>query len=223
MAYTGKVTIGGPSDVRELDALVIRKASVSDMDNNIYLLTCRGDGTQLLIDAADDPARIDALIQEGTGRLDALVTTHQHWDHVRALPDVVRRYAARGDLATAAGDQDADALPVRPDRQLAQDDTIEVGDCTLTAIRLRGHTPGSVALLYQDPGGSAHLFTGDSLFPGGPGKTSSPADFATLMDDLEQRVFGVLPDDTWVYPGHGADTTLGAERPHVSQWRARGW
>jgi glyoxylase-like metal-dependent hydrolase (beta-lactamase superfamily II) len=90
-------------------------------------------------------------------------------------------------------------------------------------IGLRGHTPGSVALLYTDPQGHPHLFTGDSLFPGGPGKTTSPRTFASLMNDLESRVFGPLPDDTWVYPGHGDDTTLGTERPKLAQWRRRGW
>jgi glyoxylase-like metal-dependent hydrolase (beta-lactamase superfamily II) len=93
----------------------------------------------------------------------------------------------------------------------------------LDVVALRGHTPGSVALLYTDPAGSAHLFTGDSLFPGGPGKTLTPEAFSSLMDDLESRVFGPLPDDTWVYPGHGDDTTIGDERPQLGEWRARGW
>jgi len=93
----------------------------------------------------------------------------------------------------------------------------------LALIHLRGHTPGSIALVY-DAGGEPHLFTGDSLFPGGPGNTEhDPKRFGQLMDDLEERVFGELPDGTWVYPGHGQDTTLGAERPHVPEWRARGW
>jgi glyoxylase-like metal-dependent hydrolase (beta-lactamase superfamily II) len=92
-------------------------------------------------------------------------------------------------------------------------------------IHLVGHTPGSVALLYRDasPDGTAHLFTGDSLFPGGPGRTTSPTNFTSLMDDLEKKVFGRLPDDTWFYPGHGRDSTLGAERGSIPQWRARGW
>ena len=89
-------------------------------------------------------------------------------------------------------------------------------------MHLRGHTPGSVALVYRGDR-RPHLFTGDSLFPGGPGKTWSPDDFTSLVDDLEQRVFGALPDDTWVYPGHGDDTTLGAERPSLPEWRERGW
>jgi glyoxylase-like metal-dependent hydrolase (beta-lactamase superfamily II) len=91
-------------------------------------------------------------------------------------------------------------------------------------IHLRGHTPGSIALLYDADPASPHLFTGDSLFPGGPGNTrGNAADFTSLMNDLEERVFGSLPDTTWVYPGHGDDTTLGAERPHLQEWRDRGW
>ena len=101
-------------------------------------------------------------------------------------------------------------------------DTVRAGDVELTVIHLRGHTPGSIALRY-DAAAEPHLFTGDSLFPGGPGKTTSAADFTSLMNDLEQRVFDQLPDPTWVYPGHGNDTTLGAERPHIPEWRARGW
>jgi glyoxylase-like metal-dependent hydrolase (beta-lactamase superfamily II) len=93
----------------------------------------------------------------------------------------------------------------------------------LRVVHLTGHTPGSIALLYDDPQGTPHLFTGDSLFPGGPGKTTSTDDFTALMDDLEAKVFGALPDETWVYPGHGRDTTLGVERPHLPEWRARGW
>jgi glyoxylase-like metal-dependent hydrolase (beta-lactamase superfamily II) len=220
--YTGEVTPGGPTDVRELDDVVIRKASVSSMANNCYLLTSKATGAQLLIDAADDAPRLLELVREGSpeGRLDLVVTTHQHWDHHRALMDVVNATGA----PSAAGADDAEALPVAPDRQLSQGDSIEVGDLTLSVIHLRGHTPGSVALVYQDPSGTPHIFTGDSLFPGGVGNTQGDADrFASLIDDVEHRIFGVLPDETWVYPGHGNDTTLGAERSHVAEWRERGW
>ncbi|MFL6100854.1 MAG: MBL fold metallo-hydrolase [Actinomycetales bacterium] len=220
--YTGHVTPGGPSAVRELDQLVIRKASVGDLDNNCYLLTCRTTGAQLLVDAADDATRLLALVHEGSadGRLDLVVTTHQHWDHHRALADVV---AATG-AETAAGHDDAGELPVVPNRALSQGDSVQFGDITLSVIHLRGHTPGSVALVYDDPAGSPHVFTGDSLFPGGVGNTDKdPVRFASLIDDVEQRVFGVLPDGAWVYPGHGDDTTLGVERPHLGEWRERGW
>jgi glyoxylase-like metal-dependent hydrolase (beta-lactamase superfamily II) len=217
--YRGDVVAGGASDVRELGTLTIRKASVGTLDNNAYLLTCRATGAQLLVDAADDADRLRALMDEGTGDLDVIVTTHQHWDHHRALVELVESTGA----ATAAGEDDADALPLPPDVRLRHGDRVRFGDAELEVICLRGHTPGSVALLYTDPLGATHLFTGDSLFPGGPGRTTSPEDFTSLMDDLESRVFAQLPDDTWVYPGHGKDTTLGAERPHLRQWRDRGW
>lgn len=219
MTYTGMVEPEGPSDVRELPGLTIRKASVSSMDNNVYLLTCMATGRQLLIDAADDAPRIRRLVAEGTGELDTIVTTHRHWDHHRALAEVAGETGA----TTAAGAPDAPALPVPPDLQLEHGDQVRFGSLTLDAVRLTGHTPGSVALAHTDPSGRTHLWTGDSLFPGGPGKTPSAAEFTSLMDDLEERVFGVYGDDTWVYPGHGRDTTLGAERPHLAQWRARGW
>lgn len=221
MAYSGKVRAGGPSDIRELTEIVIRKASVSGMDNNVYLLTEKATGAQLLIDAADDADRLRGLVAEGSPdrRLDVVVTTHRHWDHHRALAALHDAFPC----PTAAGREDADELPVPPDQRLGDGDTVAFGGQRLEAIHLVGHTPGSVALLYQDPHGHPHLFTGDSLFPGGPGKTTSPADFTSLMDDLEAKVFDRLPDETWVYPGHGDDTTLGAERPHLSEWRARGW
>jgi glyoxylase-like metal-dependent hydrolase (beta-lactamase superfamily II) len=220
MNYTGQVTPGGPSQTRDLPALTIRKASVSGQDNNAYLLTCRASGAQLLIDAADDAPRLLQLLEEGTGRLDVIVTTHQHWDHHRALADV----RAATDATTAAGEADAAGLPVRPDVVLNQGDQVRFGDIALDVVHLRGHTPGSVALAYDDPSGRTHVFTGDSLFPGGVGNTGKDAArFASLLHDVEQRIFDVYGDDTWVYPGHGSDTTLGAERPHLREWRARGW
>jgi glyoxylase-like metal-dependent hydrolase (beta-lactamase superfamily II) len=190
------------------------------MDNNVYLLTCRSTGSQLMIDAADDAPRCLALVNEGSGRLDIVVTTHQHWDHHRALVDV----AAATGAATACGADDAQGVPVPPDRLLRHGDAVEFGEITLDVLHLRGHTPGSVALAYADPEGHAHLFTGDSLFPGGVGNTKNPGQsFEELINDVTERVFDVYADDTWVYPGHGADTTLGVERPHLQEWRDRGW
>jgi glyoxylase-like metal-dependent hydrolase (beta-lactamase superfamily II) len=122
--------------------------------------------------------------------------------------------------------EDAPELPIPVDDDLSDGDILRFGEAAVSVIRLRGHTPGSVAILYDAEGrisGTPHLFTGDSLFPGGPGKTNSPEDFTSLMNDLQERVFDRLPDATWVYPGHGADTTLGTERPHLGEWRARGW
>jgi glyoxylase-like metal-dependent hydrolase (beta-lactamase superfamily II) len=217
MSYTGKVRPGGRPDVRELAGLIITKLSVSEMDNNVYLLRSRESGEQLLVDAADDAPTLLGVV--GDTGLRTVVTTHQHWDHHRALAQVVEATGAE----TVAGAEDADALPVPVTRRVADGDVVTVGDCGLEVIRLVGHTPGSVALLYDDPDGTPHLFTGDSLFPGGPGRTTSPEDFDHLMSDLETKVFDRLPDETWVYPGHGNDTTLGAERPSLAEWRGRGW
>ncbi len=219
-AYTGHVEPGGPTDVRELAAATIRKVAVSQMHNNVYLLTCHATGEQLMVDAADDVPRCLALVAEGTGRLDHLVTTHQHWDHVRALARVAAETGAR----TYAGADDADALPVAPDVRLHDGDSLRVGALVLDVIHLRGHTPGSVALAWADPDGGTHLFTGDSLFPGGVGNTKRPEQsFASLYADVTERIFGRYDDDTWFYPGHGDDSTLGAERPQLQEWRERGW
>lgn len=220
MTYVGDVFSGGPSDKRDLRLLTIRKLSVGAMANNVYLLTCVRTRKQLLIDAADDPERIMSLLGEGSGSLETLVTTHQHWDHHRALAQV----AASTKAMTVAGEADADALPVIPDRRLSHGDTLALGDITLDVIHLRGHTPGSVALAYNDPYGHTHIWTGDSLFPGGVGNVQGEGErFASLVDDVQTRIFDVYDDDTWIYPGHGADTTLGAERPHLQEWRERGW
>ena len=214
MAYSGDVSRGGAPAVRTLDHLTITKVSVGPMDNNAYLLRCGDD--QLLIDAANDDETLLALI--GDAGLATVVTTHRHGDHWQALEDVVSATGARS-LAHA---DDAAEIPVVTGT-LAEGDTVTVGDCTLEVIHLVGHTPGSIALLYQDPNGHGHLWTGDSLFPGGPGRTTNPTEFDSLMTDLETKVFGRLPDETWFYPGHGRDSTLGKERPAIPEWRARGW
>ncbi len=217
MSYRGDVTRGGGADVRILPALSISKVSVGPMDNNAYLLECRATGQRCLVDAADDADVLLGLV--GNRPLGRVVTTHRHRDHWQALAEVVSRTGAR----TAAGRDDADGLPIAPDELLDDGDVVQVGEVTIEVITLVGHTPGSVALLYRDPAGHPHLFTGDSLFPGGVGKTTTAADFASLIDDVEHKLFDRLPDETWVYPGHGRDTTLGAERPSLREWRARGW
>ncbi len=219
MTYTGEVSVGGPVDTRELAGLSIAKLAVGPMSNNAYLLRCQASGQALLIDAANEADRVLELMRLGGETASTVLTTHEHFDHWQALGAVVAQTGAR----TMAGAVDAAGIPVPTERRLEHGDIVHVGDAELRVIVLRGHTPGSVALHYRDPDGSSHLFTGDSLFPGGPGRTTSPQDFTSLMDDLERRVFDVLPDDTWFYPGHGNDSTLGAERPHLSEWRARGW
>lgn len=230
--YTGTVLPGGPSALRVLDEVEIRKASVGALDNNAYLLTCRASGDQLLVDAAADPSRLLSLVREGSraARLGTVVTTHRHPDHHGALESVLTVTGARH--ACGAADVAGVAAGRHRTHHLHHRDVVTVGHVTLDVIGLRGHTPGSVALAYREPehvhvegavAGRVHLFTGDSLFPGGPGRTSTPEDFRSLMDDLEARVFGVYDDATWIYPGHGADTTLGVERPLLGEWRQRGW
>ncbi|MFJ1601757.1 MBL fold metallo-hydrolase [Streptomyces sp. NPDC088261] len=217
MTYSGAVKVGGPADVHELPDLVISKVEVGTMGNNSYLLRCRATGEQLLIDAAADAATLLTLI--GDDSIASVATTHRHQDHWQALAEVVAATGAR----TYAGRYDADAIPVPTDVLVEDGDTIRVGAVGLTAVHLVGHTPGSIALIYDDPHGHPHVFTGDCLFPGGPGRTGSPTDFGTLMDGLESKIFAALPDEAWIYPGHGDDSTLGAERPHLPEWRARGW
>lgn len=210
----------------DLPALTIRSISVSEMDNNVYLLTAKESGAQLLIDAADDLPAIQQLLADGAAdtpaapRLALIATTHQHWDHVRALKELV----AATEAPTAAGADDADALPVPVDRRLGHGETVAVEGFAVTAVHLRGHTPGSIAFVYQDPEGPAHIFSGDSLFPGGVGNTQKdPERFSQLLSDVTERLFGAYPDTAVVHPGHGKPTTLGAERPHLEEWRARGW
>ena len=212
--------------LHDLPALTIRSISVSEMDNNVYLLTAKDSGAQLLIDAADDLPAIQQLLADGAGdtaagtRLALIATTHQHWDHVRALKELVDATGAR----TAAGADDADALPVPVDVRLGDGAKVVVEGFELAAVHLRGHTPGSIAFVYQDPEGPAHIFSGDSLFPGGVGNTQKdPERFTQLLSDVTGRLFDAYPDTAVVHPGHGKPTTLGAERPHLEEWRARGW
>ncbi len=216
--YTGDVVVGGPPDVRDLPGLRITKIAVGPMNNNAYFLRCTRTGDTILIDAAAEPDRL--LETRDDGILLKVITTHQHADHWSGLQAVVGVTGA----AVIAHPLDAPALPVPTSRYVEHGDVIEVGEARLKVIHLRGHTPGSIALLYDADPKAPHLFTGDSLFPGGPGNTQgNAAHFTSLMDDLEERVFAVLPDETWVYPGHGNDTTLGTERPHLPEWRDRGW
>jgi len=215
--YNGRVTVAGPADVHELGDLVISKLAVGPYNNNTYLLRCRSDGRQVLIDAAAEPERILDLI--GPDGIDLIVTTHRHPDHWQALEAVQRATGA----PTVAHVADAPGIPVATDLLLNDGDRVFVGSCYLEAIHLVGHTPGSIALLYDDPEGPPHLFTGDCLFPGGVGKTNSPEDFDSLYLGVKARVFDALPDETWVYPGHGWDTTVGAERPHLAEWFDRKW
>lgn len=217
--YTGHVDPGTAAR-RTLPAATIIKTSVGTMDNNAYLITCAATGKTLLIDAANDADALIDLIRAHTPDIALIVTSHQHYDHWQALAAV----AAATGAPTAAHSLDVEPLPVAPDRLLAGGDTITVGELTFDVIHLQGHTEGSVALALRGADGdTTHLFTGDCLFPGGIGKTWKEGDFDRLLGDVSHKVFDVYPDSTVVYPGHGDDTTLGAERPHLAEWKQRGW
>lgn len=217
--YTGHVSPGSNPQQRDLDGARIVKMSVGGMDNNVYLVQCAASGAAVLIDAANEPDRILELVeQEMPGKVRTVVTTHQHRDHWMALEQVDQALG----VPTAAHPLDAEALPVTPDHLLDDGDTLEVGDLALDIIHLSGHTPGSIALVLTEPAGRVHIFTGDCLFPGGVGKTRSPETFDSLLTDVTTKLFDRY-DDAVVYPGHGDDTTLAAERPHLQEWRSRGW
>jgi glyoxylase-like metal-dependent hydrolase (beta-lactamase superfamily II) len=218
VTYTGNVTVGGSADLRELSHLAVSKLAVGPYNNNAYLLRCARTGEQLLIDAAAEAERLLELV--GDDGLRTVVTTHAHKDHWTALADVV---GATGATTVA---HEADAGDIEPGIAMTVSDgaRIRVGDVELEAIHLVGHTPGSIALLYDDPTGPPHLFTGDCLFPGGVGNTwEDPERFRSLYAGVVTKLFDRLPDETWVYPGHGSDTTIGAERPHLVEWLDRGW
>ena len=218
--YTGHVE-PRTAALRTLPGASIVKVSVGAMDNNTYLVTCSQTGETILIDAANDADILLELIERYAPKLSLIVTSHQHGDHWQALSAVAKATGA----PTAAHQLDAGPLPVKPDRLLANGDTVKIGELSFDVIHLRGHTPGSVALALSGPaaGDAVHLFTGDCLFPGGVGRTTKPAEFDSLFHDVTTRVFDVYSDATVVYPGHGDDTTLGAERPHLEEWRERRW
>jgi glyoxylase-like metal-dependent hydrolase (beta-lactamase superfamily II) len=155
----------------------------------------------------------------GPDSLSLVLTTHSHPDHWQALESVI---SATGALACAPR-EDASAISPPTNRFLDHGDIIEFGDCALEVITVGGHTVGCSMFLYRDPLGHEHLFSGDALFPGGVGKTSSPENFEILFHGIKTQVFEQLSDLTWIYPGHGDDTTLGAERPQLSDWERRGW
>lgn len=185
---------------------------VGPVDNNVFIIRCKRTGDAVLLDAANEHDRLLELCQElGVRRV---LETHGHWDHIQAVPAL---RDAGYDVAVAGAD--AAMLPSY-DSLLEDDSLIEVGDLRLRTIATPGHTPGSICFRLE---GTPLLFSGDTLFPGGPGATKFPGgDFPTILRSIDERLF-TLPPETVVLPGHGADTTIGAERPHLREWADRGW
>ncbi|MGD8215058.1 MBL fold metallo-hydrolase [Aestuariimicrobium sp. Y1814] len=196
------------------------KQSLGDMDNNGYLLA-GAEGPVVWIDAAAQPEVI-ARVLDGR-ELAAVVTTHRHFDHIGATAEVMASTSATG----YCGEPDRESIQADTSTEQVgvwTGDTIAVGTSgALAVIGIVGHTPGSITLAWTPADGPTHLFTGDSLFPGGVGKTWSPEDFTTLVDEVSTKIFDRFGDDTVVHPGHGDATTLGAERPQLAEWRTRGW
>lgn len=217
--YDGKVQPGGDAQTRDVGNARIHKRSVGSMSNNAYLI--ESDGQALLIDAAADWPKLQEMVEASGAQVVAIATTHRHHDHVGALAEAVAHLGA----PTYAGADDANAIDVPTATLLHDGDTLTVGDLVVTATHLRGHTPGSIALSFRDADGTDHLFSGDSLFPGGVGATThyDYQSFPQLITAVEERLFGRFDDSTCVYPGHGDDTTIGTERPALPEWHARGW
>jgi glyoxylase-like metal-dependent hydrolase (beta-lactamase superfamily II) len=191
----------------------IHKLVVGPMDNNVFVLRCRQTGAAVLIDAANEHEKLLELCTRLGVR--TVIETHGHWDHIQAVPAV--RDAGYQVGVTA---EDA-AMLDSYDYTLADDDVVEVGRLRLHTILTPGHTPGSMCFRLE---GSPILFSGDTLFPGGPGATKFPGgDFPSIIGSIEDRLFAALPADTLVLPGHGGDTTIGDERPHLQEWIDRGW
>jgi len=191
----------------------IHKVVVGPFDNNVFVVRCRQTGDSLLVDAANEHEQLLELCRDLGVR--KVVETHGHWDHIQAVPQL---RDAGYEVAVRA--EDADMLPSY-DLLLEDDDQLEVGRLRLRTIHTPGHTPGSMCFLIE---GSPVLLSGDTLFPGGPGNTATElGDFPTIIESIERRIFVPLPPETILMPGHGLDTTIGAERPHLDEWIARGW
>lgn len=209
---------GGAETRATLGPVTITKASVGPTDNNAYVVAAPT-GPVVLVDCAADADRLAEVV--GDREVGTIVTTHQHPDHIRVLAEMAGRTGA--DLV--CGEPDRATIEQRTGtRQTGvwDGDVVRCGDIELGVIGLVGHTPGSITLVVRG-GGHTHLLTGDAIFPGGLGKTSTPEAFDSLYADAVGKVFDRFDDATVLHPGHGDSTTVGTERPHLPAWRERGW
>ena len=194
-------------------AVEVHRVVVGPVENNVYIVRCRRTGDSLLIDAANEHDLLLELCRDLN--VNQVVETHGHWDHIQAV-EAVRNAG----IDVAVTQADAAMLPSY-DQILEDESIVNVGRLQVATIATPGHTPGSMCFAVE---GTPLLFTGDTLFPGGPGNTSfENADFATILCSIEGRIFGAFGPDTLVLPGHGAGTTVGAESPHLDEWVGRGW
>jgi glyoxylase-like metal-dependent hydrolase (beta-lactamase superfamily II) len=196
--------------------LTVTKLSVGPYDNNSYLLADSESGDALLVDAANEPERLLELL--AGVRLIGVVTTHRHPDHIQGLPAILQAHDVWNGAHPADADEIASQVGVRPDRPLEDGDTIAIGRFEVGVLHTPGHTPGSIC--FRLP--SDQLLTGDAVFPGGVGKTEGTKAFEQAIDSFERRVLP-LGEDTRISPGHGDDTWIGNEAPHLDEWKARGW
>jgi glyoxylase-like metal-dependent hydrolase (beta-lactamase superfamily II) len=194
-------------------AAEVHQIVVGPMDNNVYVLRCRRTGDAMLIDAANEHEALLEICQRlGVSQV---VETHGHWDHIQAVPAV-----REAGISVAVTSADAGMLPSY-DLILEDDEQLSVGDLRIKTLATPGHTPGSICFAVE---GTNLLFTGDTLFPGGPGNTSfENADFDTIIQSIDRRIFAAFTPDTLVLPGHGSSTTVGNEAPHLAEWVDRGW
>jgi glyoxylase-like metal-dependent hydrolase (beta-lactamase superfamily II) len=194
----------------EGDDLIIRKIGVGSFENNVYILECPETHEALIVDGCFEAKKIIHAAEKST--VVGIIQTHGHRDHVQALPEL------KEELGVPIYAHPGDEYPVSIDRPISDGDEIVFGKRSVTALHTPGHTPGGTCFLV-----GGHLIAGDTLFPGGPGNTwGNKEAFAQIISSIETKLF-VLPDDTFVYPGHGRDTTIGAEKPQLQEWIDRGW